>query len=227
MRADVSPYIAPPVILRYAEFFDRLYDVERLTFSNIIDLMQAHKAILSDGRKVFINSIPGYMLTGGDIKKLEEHVASMPGSVVVELTEQSEITDDELDIMKSTYKRIGIETAVDDYGTGYSNVSNLLRYTPDYVKIDRALLSGIQDSPQKQHFVRDIIEFSHQNGIKALAEGVETSEELKTVIMLGADLIQGYYLAMPGKDLVQSINSLVSDEIKKYAMLRDSAENDD
>ena len=227
MRADVSPYIAPPVILRYAEFFDRLYDVERLTFSNVIDLMKAHKAILSDGRKVFINSIPGYMLTGGDIKKLEELVASMPGSVVVELTEQSEITDDELDIMKSTYKRIGIETAVDDYGTGYSNVSNLLRYTPDYVKIDRALLSGIQDSPQKQHFVRDIIEFSHKNGIKALAEGVETSEELKTVIMLGADLIQGYYLAMPGKDLVQSINSLVSDEIKKYAMLRDSAENDD
>ena len=224
MRADVKPYLAPPVILRYAEFFNRLYDVERLTFSNIIDLMKAHKAILSDGRKVFINSIPGYMLTDDDIKKLEDYVSSMPGSVVVELTEQSEISDSELDHMKATYERMGIETAVDDYGTGYSNVSNLLRYTPNYVKIDRALLSGIQDSPQKQHFVRDIIEFSHNNGILALAEGVETTEELKTVIMLGADLVQGYYLAMPGKDMVQSINSMVVDEIKKYALLKDSSE---
>ena len=226
MRPDVDPYIPPPVVLRYAEFYNRLYDVEKLTFSNVIKVMEKHKAILADGKKIFINSIPGHMLTDKDIKMLEDHVNSMPGSVVVELTEQSEISDDDLERMKLTYERIGVETAVDDYGTGYSNVSNLLRYTPDYVKIDRTLLSGIQDSPQKQHFVRDIIEFSHNNGIKALAEGVETSEELKTVMMLGADLIQGYYLAMPGKDMVQSISSLVVDEIKRYAMLRDSSKKD-
>ena len=52
------------------------------------------------------------------------------------------------------YRRIGLEMAVDDYGTGYSNVSNLLRYMPNYVKIDRLLLSEIQNSSQKQHFVR-------------------------------------------------------------------------
>ena len=224
MRAEVTPYMPPPVILRYAEFFDRLYDVEKLTFWNVINVMETHKAILSDGKKVFINSIPGYMLSEEDIKKLEEYVSAMPGSVVVELTERSEISDEELEHMKLTYERIGIETAVDDYGTGYSNVSNLLRYTPDYVKIDRALLTGIQDSPQKQHFVKDIIEFSHENGILALAEGVETSEELRTVLMLGVDLVQGYYLAMPGKDLVQSINSLVVDEIKKYAKLKESTQ---
>ena len=225
MRPDVDPYLPPPVILRYAEVYNRLYDVEKLTFANVIKVMEGHKAILSDGKKVFINSIPGYMLSATDLKMLEQYVAAMPGSVVVELTEHSEITDDELDSMKNTYERIGIETAVDDYGTGYSNVTNLLRYTPDYVKIDRALLSGIQDSPQKQHFVRDIIEFSHENGIKALAEGVETSEELKTVLMLGADLVQGYYIAMPGKDMVQSINSLVVDEIRKYTQLRDSTDS--
>ncbi len=118
---------------------------------------------------------------------------------------------------------MGIETAVDDYGPGYSNVSNLLRYTPDYVKIDRALLSGIQDSPQKQHFVKDVIEFAHSNGIVALAEGVETSEELKTVVMLGVDLLQGYYVAMPAKEMIQSINSQIADEIRQYSKLRDSS----
>ena len=223
MRAEADPYLPPPVILRYSEFFGKLYDVERLTFSNVIKEMKRRKATLSDGKKVFINSIPGHMLSDNDMKVLADFVSSMPGSVVVELTERSEISDEELEHMKNIYDRIGVETAVDDYGTGYSNVANLLRYTPKYVKIDRALLSGIEDSPQKQHFVRDVIEFAHDNGIVALAEGVETNEELRTVIMLGVDLLQGYYLAMPDKDMVQSIDSTVVDEIRRYSKLRDSS----
>ncbi|MBR5358398.1 MAG: EAL domain-containing protein [Clostridiales bacterium] len=223
MRAEASPYLPPPVILRYSEFFGKLYDVERLTFSNVIKEMKKRRSTLSDGKKVFINSIPGHMLSNNDMKVLEDFVSSMPGSVVVELTERSEISDEELEHMKNIYDRIGVETAVDDYGTGYSNVANLLRYTPKYVKIDRALLTGIEDSPQKQHFVRDVIEFAHDNGIVALAEGVETNEELRTVIMLGVDLLQGYYLAMPDKDMVQSIDSTVVDEIKRYSKLRDSS----
>lgn len=223
MRPQVIPYMPPPVILRYAEFYNRLYDVERLTFFNVIREMKKHSAILSDGRKVFINSIPGYMLTDDDMKQLSDYVSSRPGSIVVELTEQSEVSDSELKRMKSVYSQIGIETAVDDYGTGYSNVSNLLRYTPNYVKIDRALLSGIQESPQKQHFVKDVIEFAHNNGIVALAEGVETSEELRTVIMLGADLVQGYYLAYPDKDMIQSINSTIAEEVRRYFKLRQSS----
>ena len=222
MRAEVVPYLAPAVILRFAEFYDRLYDVELATFRNVLEEMKLHKAILADGKKIFINSIPGYLLSDKDMKILEEYVKNRPCSIVVEHTERSEISDDQLERMKSVYSKIGIETAVDDYGTGYSNVSNLLRYAPDYVKIDRALLSGIQDSPQKQHFVRDIIEFAHNNGIKALAEGVETKEELRTVIMLGTDLIQGYYTARPAKEMVQSINARIADEIRKYASIRAS-----
>ena len=119
--------------------------------------------------------------------------------------------------MKKAYARLNIKTAVDDYGAGYSNVSNLLRYTPDYVKIDRALISRIEESPQKQHFVRDIIEFSHDNGILALAEGVETEEELKTAILLGVDLIQGYYTARPEKELIQTIDPRISESIKYFS----------
>ena len=107
------------------------------------------------------------------------------------------MTDEDLKHMKQTYDSIGIGTAVDDYGTGYSNVSNLLRYLPDYVKIDRALISGIEDSPQKQHFVRDIIEFSHNNGIKALAEGVETVDQAANLLECGCLEMQGFYFYKP------------------------------
>ena len=141
----------------------------------------------------------------------------LSGRLVVEFTEQSEIDDKELAEMKKEYQQFGFETAVDDYGTGYSNVSNLLRYMPNYVKIDRALLANIHESPQKQHFVKDIIEFSHDNNIMALAEGIETTEEIETVINLGVDLIQGYYTARPSENIIKDIAPEIKEEIVRYS----------
>ena len=153
---------------------------------------------------------------GEDAKLLEDKLKKYSATVVVELTEQAEVPDDELALMKQIYASMGIETAVDDYGTGYSNITNLLRYMPDYVKIDRMLLSEIQESPQKQHFVREIIDFAHDNNIKALAEGIETGDELEMVIRLGIDLIQGYYTARPSEVVLPEIDKVVKDEIIRY-----------
>lgn len=219
MRADVTPSLSPVDVLRYAEYYDRLYDVEKATFSNVINTMKKNSGKLSGGKKIFINSIPGYLLNEDDITVLEKYMSDHPDSIVVELTEHSEVSDDSLHRMKKTYEMMGVKTAVDDYGTGYSNVSNLLRYEPDYVKIDKALLSRIEESPQKQHFVRDIIEFSHDNGIKALAEGVETEEELRVVIQLGADLVQGYFTARPEREMIQSIDSRIAESIRRYSSI--------
>ena len=219
MRADVAQPLSPMDVLRYAEYYGRLYDVEKATFTNVINTMKKNKGKLTGGKKIFINSIPGYLLKEEDIFVLESYVSEHPDSIVVELTEHSEVSDESLRIMKKTYEKMGIKTAVDDYGTGYSNVSNLLRYEPDYVKIDRALLANIEESPQKQHFVRDIIEFSHDNGIKALAEGVETEDELRVVIQLGADLVQGYFTARPQKEMIQSIEAGIADSIRKHSSI--------
>lgn len=215
MRADVTPFLSPLKILKYAEHLDRLYDVEKATFFNVVDYINKEQALF-EGKKVFINSIPGQRLQGQDAVTLEEKLKKCSSSVVVEFTEQTELSDDELSAMKDLYKKLGIETAVDDYGTGYSNVTNLLRYMPNYVKIDRMLLSKIQESPQKQHFVREVVEFAHDNNIKALAEGVETTEELQMVIHLGVDLIQGYYTAKPSQEVVSEISYDVKEEIKRY-----------
>ncbi len=166
--------------------------------------------------KMFINSLPGVSASDRDLSGAEEQYGDLAGRVVVELTEDAELTDRDLELLKSFFEKHGIETAVDDYGTGYSNVNNLLRYMPDYVKIDRALLSEIQDKPQKQHFVREVIDFCHDNGIKALAEGVETVEELRCVIYLGADLIQGFYTAAPSDHFIRSIDETVRDEIRQF-----------
>lgn len=213
MRAQVTPYLAPPVVLRYAEFFNRLYDVEKATFYNVLDIVHNNVDDFAEGAKIFINSIPNQVLKGADRTHMQEMVAQHNTRFVVELTEQAEIENEDLKELKHNYEMMGVETAVDDYGTGYSNVTNLLRYMPNYVKIDRMLLSEIQNSSQKQHFVKEIITFAHDNGILALAEGVETFEELQTVIRLEADLIQGYYVGRPTKDVVKEINSSIKQEI--------------
>ncbi len=221
MRPDTEPYIAPPVVLKYADFLDRLYDVEKATFVNVLNRLAKEPVFMENNRKVFINSIPGEHLKGDELEFVESSIRKFAGNIVIELTEQTELSDEELAEVKAVYANMGAGTAVDDYGTGYSNVVNLLRYMPDYVKIDRSLITDIQNSPQKQHFVKDIISFSHDNGILALAEGVETHDELKTAIKLGADLIQGYYTARPSAELLADTPDDIRREIvelKKSAL---------
>lgn len=215
MRSDTEVRVSPMDILKYAEAMNRLEDVEKYTFTNVMEFVENNPSLFK-GKKVFINSIPGVSVSDFELENINDSLKGFRGQMVVELTEQAELGDVELSDLKEKYFELGVDTAVDDYGTGYSNVTNLLRYMPKYVKIDRMLLNEIEHSPQKQHFVNEIIEFAHNNNIMALAEGVETLEELEMVIHLGADLIQGYYIAKPSAEVIQSIPVKVRREILQY-----------
>ena len=215
MRARTESKISPLSIIKYAAMQERLPDVERATFMNVLHIIDNMTCDLGD-KKIFINSIPGVSIGEEATSELDLSLAAHADKVVVELTEEAELKDSDLEKLKANFEKMHINIAVDDYGTGYSNVSNLLRYMPDFVKIDRSLLSDIHEYPQKQHFVREIIDFCHDNGIKALAEGVETAKELQTVIHLGADLIQGFYTARPSAELIHQIDEKCRSEIKQY-----------
>ena len=215
MRSRTEQRVSPLAIIRYAAMQHRLADVERSTFMNVLQILDEKKEAFS-GARVFINSIPGVSVRGEESPVLNQYLSAHSQQIVVELTEETELKDDELRHLKDYFERMQIDIAVDDYGTGYSNVSNLLRYMPNYVKIDRSLLSGIQNQMQKQHFVREIIDFCHDNDILALAEGIETAEELQTVIHLGADLIQGFYTARPAPEIVRQISEIRRNEIRRF-----------
>lgn len=220
MRPESKVCPSPLQIIKYAELAERLDDIERATFMNILGIID-EKTNLFENRRVFINSIPKTRLTESDFTLVRALMEKHAETVVVEMTEQSEIDDGELGKIRRTYQEIGIDIAVDDFGTGYSNIQNLIRYMPQYVKIDRSLISGIHEDRKKRHFVRDIIDFCHENGIMALAEGVETYEELHTVILMGADLIQGYYTAKPSAEIIDSIPKEIRLEIKRSRQERE------
>ena len=213
MRPVSDMGMTPFHVLKYAELTGRLYDIELATFLNVLNIFDSNEALFK-GRKVFINSIPKVNLNSSDVKRVGQLLIKHADTTVIELTEQEESTEDEVNVVKERYKNLGVETAIDDFGIGYSNLNNLLRYMPNYVKIDRSLISEIQNYPKKRYFVREIIDFCHGSGSKVLAEGVETAEELRTVILMGVDLIQGFYTAKPTPEIIDSIPEPLIQEIK-------------
>ncbi|MBQ7186207.1 MAG: EAL domain-containing protein [Ruminococcus sp.] len=219
MRAEGMPGITPFHILKYAELSHRLGEVEQYTFINVIRFLDEHPGLFRE-RKVFINSMPNVTVTSDKLPVITKLLEDHADRIVVEMIESSEFGDERLEEIKEHFHNMGIPIAIDDFGTGYSNISNLLRYSPDYVKLDRTLISGIQNSPNKRHLVREIVDFCHSNRIMALAEGVETAEELRAVILMGIDLIQGFYTARPAPEVINALPYELRAEIKAYHIER-------
>lgn len=213
MRTTDSINMSPLEVLHAAALNNRLYDIERATVFNIME-HYAHNSDVFGKCKVFINLIPGYFLNETDYKIIGAKYGSMMDNFVFEITEQNTVSDSELERIK----KLGGEyrsnpVAVDDYGTGHSNIVNLLRYSPQIIKIDRFLISGCDTDVNKQMFIKSTVEFARLNGIKVLAEGVETSEELKTTVSFGVDYIQGYYTGKPVFDPIPEIKDTIREEI--------------
>lgn len=213
MRSDSSIGMYPLEILECAEKARRLYDIEKATIKNGLAIIGQHQDLLKN-RKVFVNSITAHMLTDEDWRALEDEYGELMEKMVIEFTEQTEIDDNNVKMIHERLGRRNIKLAIDDYGTGYSNTSNLIRYNPDYVKIDRSLIENIHTKPKIRKLVSGIIEFIHENGYQALAEGVETFEELQTMIQLGADLIQGYYTSKPKPMMLLEISESICRDIE-------------
>lgn len=95
------------------------------------------------------------------------------------------------------WKNHGIEVAIDDFGTGYSSLGYLKSLEINEVKIDRCFISHIQCNAYNYRLLRNIIELAHSVGIQVCCEGVETEEELMTILELKPDILQGFFFAKP------------------------------
>lgn len=215
MRTYGEINMNPGEILQIATDYKRLYEIEMATFKNVLDFVSNHDDVFK-GKKIFINTIPGHFLNETDYNYINLKYGSILNNCVIEVTEQGEIDDVELNKIKSFGSgSSGCQLAVDDYGAGTSNIVNLLRYSPQVVKIDRFLISEIQNDTNKQMFVKNVIDFARINNIKTVAEGVETVDELNAVINYGVDLIQGFYTARPSPEPLQALPENIRDNILK------------
>lgn len=205
MRSTGGIVLVPETILAVAEKYNRLYEVEKLTLFGIMD-HYVENIEKFYGKKLFINSIPGHFLKDDDYTEFVEKYSPYFKNCVFEITEQDQVSDEELERMRKMFKgKSGGALAVDDYGAGHSNIANLLKYSPNVIKIDRFLIEDIENDKNKQLFVSNVVEFGKLNKIKIVGEGVETGEELATVIKLGVDYIQGFFTARPMPDPIEKL----------------------
>lgn len=214
MRTTGDIKMAPKQLLHIAATQNNLYAIEKLTLFNTLRLLSDNQQVFAD-RKLFINSMPASLLTEEDFNELYLTYGELLEKCVIEIVEDSAATPEGIETIRKRIAFSHSQLAIDDYGTGYSNSANLLKYSPDYIKIDRSLITDIHNDLKKQQLVTQIIEFCRDNQLQSLAEGVETVQEMKTVIRLGVDLIQGYYTSKPKPLFLDSISKDIKDEIIK------------
>jgi len=118
--------------------------------------------------------------------------------IVLEITEKQAI--DDFDLFKRTllhYSRQGFKVAIDDAGAGHNSLRAVTEVRPHYIKLDVALVRDIDRDRAKNALVSAIIIFARRIDAKVLAEGIETVEELATLIDIGVEFGQGFLLARP------------------------------
>lgn len=121
-----------------------------------------------------------------------------PRYLEIELTENM-VMHDAARMVQMLYaiKRLGVQIAVDDFGTGYSSLSYLKRFPVDRLKVDRSFVQDIAVDADDAAIVRTIIALGHNLGLKVVAEGVETEEQIAFLSANACDELQGYYFSQP------------------------------
>jgi len=132
------------------------------------------------------------------IFKLLEENRSLAHNVVFELLEDEHIKDfDMIGSFIHKVKEYGVQIAIDDFGSGYSNFQRLLDYQPDILKIDGSLIKNILTDTYSLNIVETIIAFAKKQNIKIIAEYVENEAIFHLLKSLEIDYSQGYYFAKP------------------------------
>ena len=121
-----------------------------------------------------------------------------PQYLEIEITENMVMHDGEQMIeMLHAIKRLGVQVAVDDFGTGYSSLSYLKRFPVDRLKVDRSFVQDIATDDDDAAIVRTIIALGHNLGLRVVAEGVETEQQIAFLSANACDELQGYYFSQP------------------------------
>lgn len=198
MRSDLPTLRSPATIMKLAREQGALYEIERITFTKALETFDSlcRAGSVSGDAMLFVNSIASTCLTQADVDYIDSRWRELRRRMVIEITEEEEIDYEALERKRNAPGFSGM-FALDDYGSGYSNENTLLELAPRFIKVDIAIIRGIDTSPDKQQILRNVVAYAHSRSMKIVAEGVETAAELRTVTELGADLLQGYFLARP------------------------------
>jgi diguanylate cyclase (GGDEF)-like protein len=139
--------------------------------------------------------------------------------LVIEITEQYPIQDYTcIREAADHYREMGFAVALDDLGAGYAGLRMWSELRPNFVKIDRHFIDGIEFDSIKSDFVASIFDIANGMNCQVVAEGIETSSQYQTIRKIGIDFVQGYLLGKPEQNPVRKFTGPVSNDAEDSAM---------
>lgn len=209
-----SPFYRPDALFPYAEEEGLLYSLEKLARERAFELSK--DAITN--QKLFINLnsqvIYDKEFNAGHTISVLKHYGIEPKNVVFEITERNAINDFKaFRNALNHYREQGFKIAIDDAGAGYSSLQSISELMPDYIKVDRSLISGVDHNEVKSNILEAFVTFAKKMNSQIIGEGIETEAELQRVMNLGIQFGQGFFLAKPAHPFPQ-INHFAKESIE-------------
>lgn len=191
---------------------DKLNDTNRYAFDQSIRVRAIEKAVeLNIDSILSINFFPNAVYRPETCIRTTLNACERTGfptqRVMFEVTEAERVEDREhLKNIFDYYNSTGFITAIDDFGAGFSGLNLISDWQPNIVKLDMNLIRNIDKDITRQHLVRSVIGFASNVGIEIICEGVETQEELDTLLDMNVRLFQGYLFARPGFEMLPKVD---------------------
>ncbi|MBW3630166.1 MAG: EAL domain-containing response regulator [Gemmatimonadetes bacterium] len=195
-RGGIKGMRSPEVMFGVAEEANLIWELSRLCRQRAIEGIPTH---LNSEQYLFLNIDPhDFRDPTFRYLDMEELGIDHPERIVLEITERTAITDyPAFQEYLKVFREQGFRFAVDDAGSGYAGLGSIANLSPDFIKLDISLISGIDTNFMKQNLVETMVNFANDNGIKVIAEGVEREDEYETVKSLGCHFTQGFLFHQP------------------------------
>jgi EAL domain-containing protein (putative c-di-GMP-specific phosphodiesterase class I) len=189
-RFEATPYRPPNVWFAEAHRNDLGVDLEMLAIARAI----AELPMLPNDVDLTINAGPQTVLCPA----FRDAVRGVTDRIILELTEHTAV-DDYAQLVAALHalRRSGARISIDDTGAGYSSLTHILKLAPDFIKLDRDLVSSIDVDPVRRALASSLVTFASGTGATIVAEGVEDEAELEVLRAIGVRYAQGYYLGHP------------------------------
>ena len=157
---------------------------------------------LPGGAKLFLNVRPTTIYDPAfRAEQITETLAASkltPSDVVFEISEQESIANFSIfREVRDYYGKLGFKIALDDVGAGYASLEAVMELSPEFIKVDRAFVAGIDEDPARQELLRALKAVSNTIGAQIIGEGLDTLEELETLGTLGVPFGQGWLFGKP------------------------------
>jgi len=194
MRPHGDGLDTPATMLEAAERLHRLADLGHAVRSQAAAALEAR----GEGTLLFVNLHPEDLLDPALLSPAND-LAELAGRVVLEITERASLEGvSDIRARVGQLRARGYRIAIDDLGSGYAGLASFAALQPDFVKIDMALVRGVDADPVRRRLIASIADLCHGMGIHVIAEGIETRAEREATVEAGCDLLQGFLFAKAG-----------------------------